>query len=101
MPSATLRERLGKLGWVSSESYMNKEKFESSITHQSQLFIIFIRLEDCCGVKIVLNSEKLIENVHISIAQKVIKFMNGISLNLRDPVGKSIGQIIQRCRCEA
>ena len=34
MPSATLRERLGKLGWVSSESYMKKEKFESSITHQ-------------------------------------------------------------------
>ena len=33
MPSATLRERLGKLGRVSSESYMNKEKFESSITH--------------------------------------------------------------------
>ena len=34
MPSATLRERLGKLGWVSSESYTKKEKFESSITHQ-------------------------------------------------------------------
>ena len=63
MPSATLRERLGKLGWVSSESYIRKlyeqEKFESSITHQSLLFIIFIRLEDRCGVRIVLGSEKL------------------------------------------
>lgn len=34
MPSATLRERLGKLGRVSSESYMKKERFESSITHR-------------------------------------------------------------------
>ena len=48
-----------KLGWVSSESYTKKDRFESYITHQSLLFIIFIRLEDCCGVKIVLNSEKL------------------------------------------
>jgi hypothetical protein len=35
MPSATLRKRLGKLGWVSSENYKKKEKFESSITHQA------------------------------------------------------------------
>ena len=44
MPSATLRERLGKLGWVSSESctwkLYEQEKFESSITHKLQSMTI-------------------------------------------------------------
>ena len=45
MPSATLRERCSKLGWVSSESYMKKEKFESSITHRLHIGAYLSRLE--------------------------------------------------------